>query len=695
MYKTQEIKALQNSFSDISEAFVSLIYISRLLGQDNRLVLHGGGNTSLKSRMNDIFGKDIDVLHMKASGKDLSDIGPNGFVALDLNTLQHLRDISDISDDHLDKALRRSKLDPDSAEPSVETLLHAFVSYPFITHTHAEAILMISNCVGGQSILQDILGKNVCVIPYVSSGLSLAQTALNLLKHYPYVDAIVIMHHGIFTFANDAQTAYERMIYYVSQAERYIEEKIKQYDKIQTERFCSGKDDIQRCLSVIRGICSIAEAPGRYHRWILELRQSELLLSIASSKSADFFCRTGVLTPDHVIRTKNQFVYIDAIPQSDHELKEYIREAVSTYQITYLQYVDACSEKEKIQLSKTDTIPRVFLIRGVGLIALGNTSMAAQIAADIAERTLILKEKALCLGEYQPLNRFHVYHMEFWQLQQKKIRDTHHLLLQGQVAVVTGAAGAIGYGIAEQLLAAGAVVALCDVDEQRLSHVYARLSEYYNPKSIACFCFNICDVDAVCSAFHSICLKFGGIDIVVPNAGLAHVNKLESLDTMQFSKVIDVNMLGTFHTIKASIPIFKRQNTGGNIVIISSKNVFDPGASFGAYSASKAGAHQIGKIAALELAEIGVRVNMINPDAVFGDKTISSKLWDEIGPDRMKSRGLDPDNLQTYYWQRNLLKMPIYGKDVGNAVVFFASNQTPTTGATLPVDGGGPGAFPR
>ena len=196
-------------------------------------------------------------------------------------------------------------------------------------------------------------------------------------------------------------------------------------------------------------------------------------------------------------------------------------------------------------------------------------------------------------------------------------------------------------------------------------------------------------------AFDEISLSLGGIDLVVPNAGIAHVARIEDLDPNRLDQVVAVNLKGTFHVIKASIPIFKRQGTGGNIVAISSKNVFDPGAAFGAYSASKAGAHQISKIAALELAEIGVRVNMINPDAIFGDEEISSRLWDLVGPERMKSRGLDHEGLREYYRQRNLLKVPVLAEHVGNAVVFFASDQTPTTGATLPVDGGISSAFPR
>jgi NAD(P)-dependent dehydrogenase (short-subunit alcohol dehydrogenase family) len=269
------------------------------------------------------------------------------------------------------------------------------------------------------------------------------------------------------------------------------------------------------------------------------------------------------------------------------------------------------------------------------------------------------------------------------------------LTLEGQVALVTGAGGAIGAGIAECLLAAGANVAISDIDEERLDIVHELLVEKYGDESIESVICNVTDFAAVQLAVREVSCQFGGIDLLVPNAGIAHVASIEDLDPDRFNQVLAVNLMGTFNVIKATIPVLRRQASGGNIVLISSKNVPDPGASFGAYSASKAGAHQIAKIAALELAELGVRVNMVNPDAVFGDEKISSGLWDLIGPDRMKSRGLEPEGLKEYYRQRNLLKVSVLAEHVGNIVVFFASEQTPTTGASFPVDGGVPSAFPR
>jgi NAD(P)-dependent dehydrogenase (short-subunit alcohol dehydrogenase family) len=245
------------------------------------------------------------------------------------------------------------------------------------------------------------------------------------------------------------------------------------------------------------------------------------------------------------------------------------------------------------------------------------------------------------------------------------------------------------------LLAAGSAVVISDINEAGLEKVRSVLTRKFDQDRVETLRMDVTDYGAVEKGFEEVSCRLGGLDILVPNAGVAHVARIEDLDPEKFERVTAVNLKGTFNAIKAAIPIFKRQGTGGNIIVVSSKNVFDPGPAFGAYSASKAGAHQIGKIAALELAELGVRVNLVNPDAVFGDEEVPSKLWELVGPDRMKARGLDPKGLKEYYRQRNLLKVQVTAEHVGNAVVFFASEATPTTGATLPIDGGIPAAFPR
>ena len=547
--------------------------------------------------------------------------------------------------------------------------------------------------------MKDALGPGVAVLPYTMSGLPLAKGVLELYKKHHNLEAIVMLNHGIFTFGGDARTSYDRMIECVSRAEAYID-KMTQRKAIVTLRkdLTRPKDLIShtaRLAQVVRGVCAHRDLHGRLCRFYTEIRSGEDVARASLSMEAREICNSGVLTPDHGIRTKNLAVYLESIPESDDDLRRIITETVSNYRDGYDQYFKAQVKVKRVNREELDSYPRIFLVAGIGLMALGFTRKAARIAADIAEHTIKAKLLAKALGDYVPISDSHVFDMEYWSLQQKKLGKTSPPPLQGHVAIVTGGAGAMGYGIADRLLAAGAIVAISDIDEPRLKKVHSMLASRYDESQIEALIIDVTDYKSVENAFREISLRVGGLDIVVPNAGVAHVAKIEDLDPHKFDQVIAVNLKGTLNVIKASIPIFKRQGTGGNIIVISSKNVFDPGAAFGAYSASKAGAHQISKIAAIELAELGVRVNMINPDAVFGDEEIPSRLWDLVGPERMKSRGLDPEGLREYYRQRSLLKVEVLAVHVGNAVVFFASEQTPTTGTTLPVDGGIPAAFPR
>jgi NAD(P)-dependent dehydrogenase (short-subunit alcohol dehydrogenase family) len=345
-------------------------------------------------------------------------------------------------------------------------------------------------------------------------------------------------------------------------------------------------------------------------------------------------------------------------------------------------------------VTQLENSPRVVLIPGVGLFGAGRTKRDARIAADIAEHTVRGKALANDLGDYQALSDADLFDMEYWSLEQAKLGQAKDPVLAGQVAIVTGAAGGIGVGVCRKLIEAGAHVIISDLDAARVQAVVTEL----DPKGRGVASGLVMDVtseEAVRRGFDDLRLLYGGLDIVVLNAGIAHVAAIDRLSAADFQRVLDVNLNGSFLVLREAARLMKQQGTGGSVILNSSKNVFGPGAEFGAYSASKAAAHQLAKVAAIELAPAGVRVNMINADAVFGDARHPSGLWQEVGPARAKSRGLDPAALPDFYRQRNLLKVPVTADHVGNAVVFFASNQTPTTGATLPVDGGVAEAFPR
>lgn len=697
----KDAEAFIKKYTFLPEGLALRIYTSRLIGENSNLVLHGGGNTSLKLLCKNIFGEEREVIFIKGSGIDLATIGPDGFVGLDVEPLRRLRQIKELSDEEMLNQLNINQIDANAPNPSVESLVHVFLPHNYIDHTHADSILILTNQKNGRHIIKEALGDRVLVIPYIMSGLPLAKKMASQYEKNPDIEAIVVMNHGIFTFADNARASYKNMIDYVGKAETYIKHQTQHKRATVIPKSMGSRykhySSIQQIAQVIRGVCAHYpfENNGRLRRFCVEIRDSRDLIQASLSKAADQICRSGVLTPDHATRTKNKMVYISSIPEDDASLKHLVHKVVNAYKRDYQRYISSQKTRKQIGSESLDPYPRLYLLAGAGLIATGFSKKDACIAADIGEHTIIAKQKAMALGEYKPISKAHIYDMEYWPLQQKKLSTPAALPLQGQIAVVTGAAGAIGAGIAERLLAAGAMVVISDIDTKGLNKVYSILTEKYDKYLVESEDFDVAHYSSVQKGFSKICQKTGGFDILVPNAGIAHVATLEDMESRNLDQVISVNLKGTFTVIKASIPIFKRQGTGGNIVVISSKNVFDPGAAFGAYSASKAGAHQISKIAALELAEIGVRVNMVNPDAVFGDDTIPSKLWEVVGPDRMKSRGLDPKGLQDYYQQRNLLKTQVLAEHVGNAVVFFASDLTPTTGAALPVDGGNPATFSR
>lgn len=699
LYNEKDAKQFVKKYSSVPKELALRVYTSRLIGGDPNLVLHGGGNTSVKLKMKTIFGDLQDVIYVKGSGRDLSSIEPEDFTGLHLEPVQRLRKLETMTDEEMENQLLINKQDAKSPDPSVEALLHAFLPHKYIDHAHADSILVLTGQNKAPDLLRKILGPKIAVLPYVMSGFPLAKDVAARYAANPDLEAVIVMNHGVFTFSENAGTSYKLLIDYVQKAESYIRSKMsagRSSKKSAVSRVDPAKikTDTLRIAQVVRGVCAYRDSGGHLRRFHAEIRQPADIISLSLSEKAAEICRFGAITPDHVIHTKNRAIYLGSLPEGENELRQAVSEKVDLYKKEYHAYFQSHVQKRHAAVT-IDPCPRIFLVKGIGVISLGFNREAARIAADIAEHTFRVKIRADAVGGYIPIPESHIFDMEYWSLQQKKLHAARKQKLEGQIALVTGAGGAIGFGIADRLLAEGAVVVISDIDTSGLEKINCILSEKYGKSRVESIVFDVTKFKAAEKALAEIGKRTGGIDIVVPNAGIAHVAKIEDLEADRFNQVMAVNLMGTFNVIKASIPVFKRQGTGGNIVLISSKNVFAPGAAFGAYSASKAAAHQISKVAALELSEIGVRVNMVNPDAVFDNQNISSKLWDLIGPDRMKSRGLKPEDLKEYYRRRNLLKISVLAEHVGNAVVFFAAEETPTTGATIPVDGGVPEAFPR
>ncbi|MCB9681728.1 MAG: bifunctional aldolase/short-chain dehydrogenase [Alphaproteobacteria bacterium] len=669
------------------EALALRVYSSRLIGADDALVLHGGGNTSVKAPVTTLLGDTVEALYIKGSGWDLASIEPQGFPAVDCAHMRRVVRLEQLTDEAMVNEQRTHMFDAASPNPSIETLLHAFFPARFVDHTHADAILALTNHPEGEAYVRQALGDGLCIVPYVKPGFDLARLAAACFDAQPDCVAMVLMQHGLFTWGETAREAYEHHIALVSKAEAFLAAHPPTPSvPADAARVAAAHQRAGQVAPLLRRALS---ADG--NRWILGHRATPALLGQVDDPRLDAWVAAGPLTPDHVIRTKHLGCVV-RLPDGDDDaaLQDAVDAAIGAYRAAYDAYFDAHAAGGAYR--KLDTTPRVLLVPGVGVFGVGDSPKAARICLDITEHTLAVKEGCEGLGAFEGLPTTDLFEVEYWSLEQAKLGKGTKKPLAGRVAVVTGGAGAIGVGVAKQLRAAGACVVLADRDEAALARAAKVLGAGADVRTVV---MDVTIAASVAEAFQAVAAAYGGVDIVVPNAGVALVDAIVDLDDDAFRRVMEVNATGTFLTVREAGRQLVRQGTGGDIVLVSTKNVFGPGARFGAYSASKAAAHQLCKVAALELAPAGVRVNMVNPDAVFDTDGVPSGLWAAVGPDRARSKGLDPSELQEHYRQRNLLKTTISGDDVGRAVVFFASGQTPTTGASLPVDGGVADAFPR
>ncbi len=683
----------------VCEELALRTYSSRLIGADPELVLHGGGNTSLKGARTDILGATVEALYMKASGRDLASVEPEDHVAVELGHLRGLLALPDLSDELMVNELRRRLFDHRAATPSIETLVHAAIPGRFVDHSHADAVLALTNQPGGEALVRRALGDAVPVLPYVEAGFRLAKQVTEAVAANPGARALVWMRHGLVTWGETARESYDRMIELVVRAEAELARRARPAAPAPPKTSLEEAEArLARAAPLVRGLLARPSGdPDRpYRRVVLRPLTDRAILDFLDSEGARDLAVTPPLTADHLIRTKILPLWLDAPDFGDEaRLRGQLEAAIGRYAEDYRAYLDRHAGRMPAGLAPFDPLPRVLLLPGLGALAAGEDAGAARIARDITAQTLAAKARIAAMGgTYQGLSEAHLFDMEYRPLQHAKLADAPRAPLAGQVVLVTGAAGAIGSGICERLLRDGAHLAATDLPGPGLDGLAAQLEAEHRDRVLG-LGLDVTDEASVAAGFDAVARAWGGVDAVVVNAGLAHVASLAEMDLERYRSLQSVNTEGTLLLLKRAGLHLERQGTGGDIVLVSTKNVFAPGARFGAYSATKAAAHQLARIASLELAGRDVRVNMVAPDAVFGHGQRKSGLWAEVGPDRMKARGLDPEGLEDYYRQRNLLGARVTADHVANAVLFFLTRQTPTTGATLPVDGGLPDATPR
>ncbi|MEZ5978763.1 MAG: class II aldolase/adducin family protein [Planctomycetota bacterium] len=467
-------------FADAGEDLALRTYTSRLLGADGALVLHGGGNTSVKTRTKDVFGNEIDVVCVKGSGWDLASIEPAGLPACELEPLRRLRALDALSDEEMVNQVRSRLLDSKAPTPSVEALLHAFLPHKFVDHTHADAVCILSNQPNGEELVREALGPKVLVLPWIMPGFPLAKAVVDAYESQPDCEGIALLGHGHFTFGDDAQTSYERMIDQVARAEHVAERLARSVHRVTIPAEPIDRGAVAKLAAkvapVVRGaLADVAESEWgpQQRRVVTSWRGDDDLVAFANSPAAPELCSFGPLTPDHVIRTKARYL---ALTKEEALDGAKARAAVARYEARYAAYFEACKHRVAFEARMLSPKPVVAVVEGVGVLAHGANAKAARIAGDIAEHTLRGKALGHAIGSYRGLGDEELFEMEYWSLEQAKLGKAVHPLLAGRVALVTGAGGAIGLGIAEALLANGAAAFLTDVDPARLETVRARVA---------------------------------------------------------------------------------------------------------------------------------------------------------------------------------------------------------------------------
>ncbi|OSM04264.1 putative short chain dehydrogenase [Magnetofaba australis IT-1] len=546
----------------------------------------------------------------------------------------------------------------------------------------------MSNRPDGEEQIRKALGDDVIILPYVHPGFALSKAAAEAFVEHSTARGMVLLRHGLITWGPSAKAAYNTHIEFVNLAEGYLERTRPATPTGAAPSVEQAQAAYRAWAPTLRG--KLATPSGRddiaWKRAILRPIIDDATLALLNSPVARELLVTPPLTSDHLIRTKMLPLWVDTPDQLDAALDNYIA--------AYGDYCDANWGRTAADTPRFDPLPRVILCPSIGAVCVGPDAPAADIARDITAQTLAVKATIGEPAEYEGLSAEQCFDMEYFPLQLAKLRKQSESPLRRHVAVITGAAGAIGAGICRYLLEQGCHVAATDLPGDGLDSLTAELAGRFGARALG-VPLDVTSPEGIAEAYGQIIDAWGGIDLVIINAGLAHVSTLKEMDLARFQLLEKVNVEGTLNLLTASAKLFEQQNTGGDVVLISTKNVFAPGAGFGAYSATKAASHQLARIAVVEMAGMDVRVNMVAPDAVFSDGARKSGLWQEVGPDRMKARGLTEDGLEEYYRNRNLLKARVTADHVAHGVYYFATRQSPTTGATIPVDGGLPDATPR
>ncbi|MBA3636681.1 MAG: bifunctional aldolase/short-chain dehydrogenase [Rubrobacteraceae bacterium] len=669
----------------------ALAYRSNLLGRDRAVANYGGGNTSTKARERDHTGREVDVLWVKGSGSDLATIQAHQFTGLKLQEVLPLMEREEMSDEEMVAYLASCQLRPDMPRGSIETLLHAFVPYAQVDHTHPDAINMICCAEGGEDLARECFGEEAVWIPYIRPGFTLSKQVGEAVKNNPDAKFVLLAKHGLVTWGETHEESYGRTIEAINRAAEFVAGRAGEPfggRKVEPLAFDRREALLAEVLPALRGALSSGLEESS-HKILRPDYTSEDVLAFVCGRDSRGLSQVGAACPDHLVRTKVRPLWVDFDSENEgtDELEAKLREGVMSYREEYEAYF---SRHEEADEEMFDPSPRVVLIEGLGLVAAANNAKEANLSRDFAYRAINVMRGANVLGGYVSLTEEESYAVEYWPLELYKLTlapppDE----LAGRVAFVTGGAGGIGSAVARSLASRGACIVVCDLDEAGAGEVAESLPEPGIPARA-----DVTDEGEVVGAFRRAVLEYGGVDVLVSNAGLASSAPIEETSVEMWDKNHAVLAKGYFLVAREAFRIMREQGVGGSLVFVASKNALAAGKNASAYSSAKAAELHLARCLAEEGGAGRIRVNTVNPDAVLQGSRIWDSGWRE---ERAAAYGIQPDELEDYYRERNVLKLNVLPENVAEAVLHFASEarSSRSTGNVLNVDGGVKDAYPR
>ena len=678
--------------AEIGGGLDALVYRSNLLGEDRSVCNFGGGNTSSKTIELDFRGREVEVMWVKGSGSDLATMKAGNFTGLRLQDISPLFEREEMPDEEMVAYLANCMIDPKHPRASIETLLHAFLPFKHVDHTHPDAIISLCCAHNGKDIARDIYGDRFVWVPYIRPGFTLSKMIAEGVLANPNAELVLMEKHGLVTWGDTPEECYAKTISIINEAEQYIETKVEEENLFGGLKTKALAEEQRRAVAaavmpLIRG------AVSDERKMILTFDDAEDILRFVGGAKSEELSRVGAACPDHLVHTKVVPLFIAWEPDIDDidGLKIKVAEGVAAYKEQYKAYFERNKHEGDVMF---EAAPRVILIPGVGMINTGKSWSNSRLSGALYHRAIAVMRGATALGDFVSLSENESYNVEYWPLELYKLSlAPAEAEFSRKVAFITGGAGGIGSETARRLVSEGAHVVLADLNLEGAQKVAEEINNKYGENRAFAVKMDVTQEEQVSAAYAETALFYGGVDIIVNNAGLATSSPFDETSLKEWNLNISVLGTGYFLVAREAFKLMKEQKIGGSMVFIGSKNSIYAGKSASAYSSAKALEAHLARCIAAEGGEYGIRANTILPDAILQGSAIWNSNWRN---ERAAAYGIEPDQLEEHYRKRTTLLVNIYPSDIAEGIAYFASSKSEkTTGCMLTIDGGVPAAFTR